>query len=57
MITNCFPLARNPCAENNNCEQICALDSNDEQLCSCYSGYTVDPDDSTKCIGKEQDFK
>lgn len=45
----------NNCSKNHNlCAHICLPISLDDWVCRCAIGYTIDPNDKTKCIGKNE---
>lgn len=38
----------------NKCDHLCLATSKTEYVCKCANGYSIDPNDSTKCIGEKE---
>lgn len=46
-------VGENACSKNKgNCSHLCLPISDSERVCRCATGYSADPSDPTKCIGK-----
>lgn len=46
-------VGKNPCSDNKgSCSHLCLPISQTEKVCKCATGYTVDANDPTRCIGK-----